>query len=93
MKTFKDLIKEKRIEKGLSQSKLAKALGYSTGQFVSNWERGESYPPVDRMAKLSLLFDLEKDILFDLFLKEHNEEKRAEYDKAHAFHTYNMKNF
>ncbi len=86
---LKNLIKIKRLEKKYSQAKLAKVLGYSSGQFVSNWERGESYPPMDRLAKMSLLFDLEKGILIELFLKEHAEARQKEYLKAYSFHEYN----
>ena len=92
MSKLKDVIKVKRIEKGFSQSKLAKVLGYSSGQFVSNWERGESYPPVDRLAKMSLLFEMDDKILFNLYIEEYVSEKTKEFDKAHAFHSYNMKN-
>lgn len=83
---LKDLIKEKRVEKDWSQSRLAKLLGYSSGQFVSNWERGDSYPPMDRLAKMTLLFELEENLLFDLFSKENFEAKQKEYTKALSFH-------
>lgn len=83
---LKDLIKEKRAEKDWSQTRLAKLLGYSSGQFVSNWERGDSYPPMDRLAKMTLLFELEDNILFDLFSKENFESKQKEYEKALEFH-------
>ncbi|MGH1468835.1 MAG: helix-turn-helix domain-containing protein [Bdellovibrionales bacterium] len=88
---LKDIIKAKRIEKKYSQVKLAKTLGYSSGQFVSNWERGESYPPMDRLAKIALIFEIEKEYLIDLFLKEYSDLKRKEYLKAYGFHEYNMK--
>ncbi len=83
---LREIIKMKRIEKKYSQVSLAKVLGYSSGQFVSNWERGESYPPMDSLAKISLLFDLEKENLIHLFLKECIGIKRAEYFKAYDFH-------
>lgn len=85
------MIKEKRLEKKISQVKLAKFLGYSSGQFVSNWERGESYPPMDRLAKMALLFEVPKENLIDLFLAEYSESKKKEYLKAYAFHEYNLK--
>jgi transcriptional regulator with XRE-family HTH domain len=87
---LRDLIKQKRIEKGFSQAKLAKALGYSSGQFVSNWERGESYPPMDRLAKMSLMFDMDKNIFLKIFLQENSDSKTKEYNKAYAFHEYNL---
>ncbi len=83
---LREIIKTKRIEKKYSQVSLAKALGYSSGQFVSNWERGESYPPMDRLAKISLLFNLEKENLVELFLKEYIDLKKEEYLKAYDFH-------
>ncbi len=88
---LKDIIKTKRVEKKYSQVKLAKLLGYSSGQFVSNWERGESYPPMDRLAKIALIFDIEKERLITLFLEEYSESKRKEYQKAYDFHEYNMR--
>lgn len=88
---LKNLIKQKRIEKKYSQVDLGKSLGYSSGQFVSNWERGESYPPMDRLAKMSLLFDLQKEDLISLFLEEQSEIKKKEYSKAYEFHEYTLK--
>jgi transcriptional regulator with XRE-family HTH domain len=39
-------IRKKRTQAGLSQSELARALGYQSPQFISNWERGRSSPPL-----------------------------------------------
>lgn len=39
-------LRQKRIKKKLSQVEVAKQLGYSS-QFVANWERGISSPPLD----------------------------------------------
>ena len=83
---LRDLIKNKRIENGYSQEKLATLLGYSSGQFVSNWERGESFPPIDRLAKLSLLFGFEDQTLLNLFLSESKAAVTKEYFKALDFH-------
>jgi len=84
--TLKEILKEKRTEKGYSQERLAQILGYSSGQFVSNWERGESYPPIDRLAKLSLLFDFEDGTLLKLFLAETRKSYENDFAKALAFH-------
>jgi len=46
-----------REESGLSQREVADALGYSTPQFISNWERGISAPAFDVMPALGRLFD------------------------------------
>ena len=83
---LKDKLKIARQDKGYSQSKLAKVLGYSSGQFISNWERGQSYPPVDRLAKMSLLFGLNHEELLRMYLIEIGEEKKKAFQKALDFH-------
>lgn len=85
---LKDFLKQKRKEKGFSQARLAKLLGYSSGQFVSNWERGESMPPVDRLAKMVFLFQVPKDQLLNLYLSELRESKVNDFEKAYRFHEY-----
>jgi transcriptional regulator with XRE-family HTH domain len=83
---LRDILKTAREKKGYSQSKLAKILGYSSGQFISNWERGQSYPPVDRLAKMSLIFDLDHEELIKLYVLELGEEKKRAFKKALDFH-------
>ena len=39
-------LKERRVEAGLTQKAVAEHFGYTTGQFVSNWERGLVMPPL-----------------------------------------------
>lgn len=51
-KIIGDFFKQKRLETGLTQNDVAKSLGWSNAQFVSNWERGKCLPPK------SVLFDL-----------------------------------
>ena len=83
---LRDKLKTAREKKGFSQAKLAKILGYSSGQFVSNWERGQSYPPVDRLAKMSLLLNLDHEELIKLYIVELGEEKKKAFKKALDFH-------
>lgn len=49
------LIKTARTGAGLTQAQLAQKLGYSSPQFVSNWERAESLPPISTMPKIAKL--------------------------------------
>lgn len=37
-----ELLKEKRLAAHISQKTVAEKLGYTTAQFISNWERGVS---------------------------------------------------
>lgn len=52
-KEMGQLIKKARSRAGLTQAALAKKLGYRSPQFVSNWEREESLPPIDALPKIA----------------------------------------
>lgn len=64
-----DFLKTKRIAAGLSQRDVADKLGYSTPQFISNWERGVSHPPITALKKLGDLYKVPADDLFEVTLK------------------------
>ena len=51
-------LREKRSRAGLTQWDVAHHLKYSTAQFVSNWERGVSLPPLEVLPKLTNLFGI-----------------------------------
>lgn len=63
------LLREKRIASAYSQADVAYKLGYSTPQFVSNWERGESHPPVTVLKKLAQLYGCSAEELFEVVLE------------------------
>lgn len=47
------LISKAREAQGMTQKEVSLALGYSSAQFVSNWERAQSLPPKDKLRKLA----------------------------------------
>jgi transcriptional regulator with XRE-family HTH domain len=47
------LIKKARREAGLTQAALATKLGYKSPQFVSNFERSESLPPIRVLSRIA----------------------------------------
>ena len=49
------LIKAGRAERGVSQGKLAKMLGYTTPQYISNAERGLCSMPIKKLRKISTI--------------------------------------
>lgn len=63
-----DFLKEKRVAAGLSQKDVADKLGYSTPQFISNWERGVSHPPINALKKLGEMYKISADDLFEVTL-------------------------
>ncbi|XGC82063.1 helix-turn-helix domain-containing protein [Bdellovibrio bacteriovorus] len=64
-----EFLKSKRMAAGLSQKEVSKQMGYSTPQFISNWERGLSHPPVSSLKKLSVLYKIDAQELFDKLLE------------------------
>lgn len=68
---FSSKIKEERQKHNMSQQQLGEKLTISR-QAISKWERGESYPSLDMLIKLSDLFDITLDALVkeDHSLKE-----------------------
>ncbi len=52
-------LKHQREKLGLSQQEISEALGYSSPQFVSNWERDVSTPPVKSVKKIAEVYKLD----------------------------------
>lgn len=59
---FQDKLKVKRTELNLSQEDLAIKLNISR-QSISKWERGQAYPSIETLIKLSDIFQLTLDEL------------------------------
>ncbi len=70
-----DFLKDSRENKKLSQIEIATALNYSS-QFISNWERGESLPPIPALNVLLEMYDIPTDVLIIMF---------EDYTKAVAY--------
>ena len=62
-------LKEKRTAAGLSQEEVATKLGYSTSQFISNWERGISQPPINTLKFLAKLYNVNPEEMFQVLLQ------------------------
>ena len=63
-------LKEKRTQSGLSQKDVATKLGYSTSQFISNWERGISQPPINILRTLASMYKVAAEQMFNVLLEE-----------------------
>ena len=64
-----DYIKLKRKRAKKTQEQLAEDLGYKTGQFISNWERGIAMPPARKIRELSEALNVKSAELVKLYLK------------------------
>lgn len=61
-------LKEKRLKKGYSQAGFASLLGYASPQFVSDWERGVSSPPMKKLPEIAKELNVKVDVLFELLV-------------------------
>ena len=71
---FGKKIRQIRLEKGLSQEKVAKAMGYPNNTYVSDTERGLFIPQPDKLEKLAkalgITFGEIEDLLLEARLQE-----------------------
>ncbi len=74
--TLGEYLKEKRMESGFTQSEVADKLGYSSPQFVSNFERGLCSPPVSNLKTLVKLYKISTDEVVRLIIKEQERDLR-----------------
>lgn len=75
------ILKEMRIAAGLTQQEVSEALGYSTPQFVSNWERGLSAPPINMLKRIAKLYNTSADDFFEAFLSVKLDEVREDLER------------
>jgi transcriptional regulator with XRE-family HTH domain len=71
------MLKEGREKSKLTQRQLAKKLGYTSPQYVSNWERGRVPPPLYVLPKVAKFTDLDSSTLVKL-LVDHKREQFTE---------------
>ncbi|WP_144510582.1 helix-turn-helix domain-containing protein [Bacillus sp. FJAT-22090] len=85
---FPQKIKEERLKHEMSQQQLGELLRISR-QSISKWERGEGYPGIESLIKLSEVFDITIDELLkgDNHLKEKiiEDGKQLAYPKLKLF--------
>ena len=72
---IKDIIKQKRIELGISQLALAKKLKISSGaQYISNFERGTCFLAPKQLKGLCNMLELDYYEMASLMVSEINEQ-------------------
>lgn len=81
MRTLSDYLRQKRVDSGLSQLDVAKVLGYSSPQFVSNWERGLVSPPLETIAVLIELYKIQPAEVIEKIMGETQEYLMSQLNK------------
>ncbi len=67
---FSKYLKDMRIKKGISQRELAEMLGYTSGQFVSNYERGMCPVPLEKVKDMIGLLNLDSTKVVNLIQED-----------------------
>jgi transcriptional regulator with XRE-family HTH domain len=82
-KDLAEYLKKARTNAGLSQKEVAAILGYKSSQFVSNWERGLSSPPVSTLRRLCSLYRTNENEMFqiirDIAVRQLEQDLRQEF--------------
>lgn len=79
---FAAFLKDAREAKGLSQAEVAKHLGYTSPQFISNWERGTAAPPAKILFQLSRLYNVNSELLLGHLMEHMQQMLKSEYLKG-----------
>jgi transcriptional regulator with XRE-family HTH domain len=67
---FGQYLKSLRESKKLTQFGVASELGYETAQFISNWERGVSMPPIPVIKKIALMYGISEGDLKEKYIEQ-----------------------
>lgn len=67
-------LKRKRIEAGMAQMDVARKLGYSTPQYISNFERGVCQPSMKILTKLVDAYGLDLKEFFEVIIEQQKTE-------------------
>lgn len=74
-------LRQQREKSRLSQAEVAYKLGYTSPQFISNWERGLSTPPIQMLKKLAYFYGTDANELFEICLSYKVEEVKKDLRK------------
>jgi transcriptional regulator with XRE-family HTH domain len=67
---FGDKLKQLRLQRGLTQEEMTKALGYESRSYVSDVENGKFIPASDKLEKMAVALGMSKDDMDDLLLED-----------------------
>ena len=63
-------LQQARVDAGFTQADVAKVLGYTSAQFVSDWERGVRSPPARALRRLVKLYKISVHDLYEVLHEE-----------------------
>ena len=67
---FGQYLRTSRQEAGITQKELSSRLGYASSQFVSNWERGLSFPAPNNLSLIADVLGIGVGEIIDALVEE-----------------------
>jgi transcriptional regulator with XRE-family HTH domain len=71
--TLGEYLQTMRTKAGLTQREVSLTLGYSSAQFISNFERGIAVPPLKKLKVLVKMYDMPVETVMDMILDAERE--------------------
>lgn len=84
IKGLSQFLRERRRAKKITQLSAAEALGHSTAQYISNFERGLCEPSLETALKLCVCYGISKRELYDLMVQSYRVELKYRIFKETA---------
>ena len=75
------ILKKARIDAGLTQQEVAAKLGFKTAQFISNWERGISSPPLQNLNQIIDMYSMDSNSLLKALLQTQKQLLNIQYEQ------------
>ncbi|MNJ93382.1 Helix-turn-helix domain protein [compost metagenome] len=76
------ILKKHRMNVGLTQMDLARNFGYGSAQFISNWERGLSQPPMEILVELCSMLKIPKATIKELLIRNAIQQIEMKIEKS-----------
>lgn len=68
-----EYLQKMRTRASLTQREVSLTLGYSSAQFISNFERGIAVPPLKKLKVLVKMYDMSPETVMSLILEAERE--------------------
>lgn len=69
-----EYLQKMRTRANLTQREVSNTLGYSSAQFISNFERGIAVPPLKKLKALIKMYDMPAQAVMELILESEREQ-------------------
>lgn len=76
------LFRAERMKVGLSQGKVCRALGYTTPQYLSNFERGLCSMPLEKLKRMIDMYKMDGDQVVNLIIDLQEKFLRSQFSRG-----------